>query len=367
MQKEFLQSEQWRKFQEAFGRRTFSISSESFSASIIEHDLPIVGKYFYIPRGPIISEQELANSDQGIKELVDLAKKERASWVRFDPENEDALEIIKNAVGADLASAQKGQAQGLSLQKYKIVKAPHDMQPKQIFIIDITGTEEEILAKMKSKTRYNIRLAEKKGVSIRITNRYEYTNGNMKDFDEFLRLTKVMAKRQGITPHPDEYYRKMLEIIPEEMLQLYVAEYDGKVVAANLMVFYGDTTIYLHGASDDEYRNVMAPYLLQWRAIREAKKRGCTKYDFGGIKTPTSPSSPLLGKGEGRKNLLLDKEKVSRLAGSDKVGGWAGITRFKLGFAPDTMPTEFPGSYDIVISSTRYWLYRSIQKIKSII
>ena len=226
---------------------------------------------------------------------------------------------------------------------------------------------------MKSKARYNIRLAEKKGISLRITNKYEYTNGNRKDFNEFLRLTKIMAKRQGITPHPDEYYTKMLEIIPAEMLKLYVAEYEGRVIAANLMVFYpvkysqsesgkagfngvnGDTATYLHGASDDDYRNVMAPYLLQWRAIQEAKQKGCTKYDFGGVKTtlssstsPTSPSIP-----------LLRKER--------EVGSWSGITRFKIGFAPDTKPIEFPGSYDIVISPMKYWLYRFIQKIKSIL
>lgn len=339
----FLQSEEWRKFQEAFGRKTFCVSRPhpnplpqagevefDFYASIIEHTLPIVGNYFYIPRGPIIEKQ-------GIDELINLAEKEKVGWMRFDPENQKALEIIKKSTNL------------------KIIKAPHDVQPKEILVLDISKNEEEILAQMKSKARYNIRLAEKKGISLRITNKYEYTNGNRKDFNEFLRLTKIMAKRQGITPHPDEYYTKMLEIIPAEMLKLYVAEYEGRVIAANLMVFFGDTATYLHGASDDDYRNVMAPYLLQWRAIQEAKQKGCTKYDFGGVKTtlssstsPTSPSIP-----------LLRKER--------EVGSWSGITRFKIGFAPNTKPIEFPGSYDIVISPMKYWLYRFIQKIKSIL
>jgi lipid II:glycine glycyltransferase (peptidoglycan interpeptide bridge formation enzyme) len=328
MNNNFLQSNEWRKFQEAFGRKTFHVSSDNFSASIIEHKLPIVGSYFYIPRGPIIK-------NKGIDELIDLAKKEKAGWIRFDPENEKVLKIIKSST--DL----------------KIVKAPHDVQPKQIFVIDIAGSEEEILAKMKSKTRYNIRLAEKKGLEIKTGQEY---------LEDFLRLTKIMAKRQGITPHPDEYYRKMLEIIPEEMARLYVAEYDGpastrgsdrsstrggKIIAANIMVFFSDTAIYLHGASDDNYKNLMAPHLLQWRGIQEAKKRGCIKYDFGGVKASTSPQpSPQAGEG---------------------VNAWAGITRFKLGFAPDTKPMEFLGSYDIIVSPARYWLYRFIQRFKNLL
>lgn len=324
----FLQSEEWRKFQEAVGRRTFFISSESFYASIIEHSLPIVGNYFYIPRGPIINIQESGKSEQEIQNLLELAKKEKAGWARFDPENQEVLEKIKKST------------------KLKIVKAPHDVQPKQLFMIDISGPEEEILAKMKSKTRYNIRLAEKKNIQIKIGEKY---------LEDFLRLTKIMAKRQGITPHPDKYYRKMLETIPEEMIKLYAAEYENKVIAANLVIFYpvkysqgesgvagfnrvnGDTAIYLHGASDDEYRNVMAPYLLQWRAIQEAKQKGCTKYDFGGVRT------------------------------EEQNNNWAGITRFKLGFAPNTKPIEFPGSYDIIINPMKYWLYRIIQRVKSIL
>ena len=305
MQKEFLQSDEWRKFQEAFGRRTFSISSKNFSASIIEHNLPIVGKYFYIPKGPIFKGED----KEKINELIELARSNSTGWIRFDPADEKMLKAIKN------------------ITDLKIVKAPHDVQPKQLFVIDISVPEEEILAKMKSKTRYNIRLAEKKDIKIKTGKEY---------LEDFLRLTKVMARRQGIIPHPDEYYRKMLEIIPENILKLYVAEYENKIIAANLMVFYGDTAIYLHGASDDEYRNMMAPHLLQWQAIWDAKKAGCRYYDFGGIRT------------------------------DEQNNTWAGITRFKLGFSPETKPTEFPGSYDIIINSRKYWLYRFMQKIKAI-
>lgn len=318
VQGEFLQSEQWRKFQEATGKKTFHLEGGKFWANIIEHQLPIVGKYFYIPRGPLGKGM--------LDEVVKLAKKEKAGWIRID----------ENIVGADLASDLKGQARGLSLQNYKIVKAPHDMQPKELFIIDITKTEEELLTEMKPKTRYNIGLAQKRGVSVRVVSNdvQELSSDNAYCLEKFLRLVKITSERQGINLHPAEYYRKMLETIPSENIKLYCAEYEGEIVAANLVIFFGDTVTYLHGASDDKFRNLMAPYLLQWRQIQDAKKSGAAKYDLGGVK-------------------VNSQEK-----------NWAGITRFKLGFSPNTQPVEFPGSYDIVISPAKYFLYKIMQKIK---
>lgn len=323
MQKNFLQSKEWRKFQEAVGRKTLNISDENFSASIIEHSLPIVGKYFYVPKGPIFNFQfsisnEFSNlNDQiskQIQELIDLAKREKAGWIRVEPVDSRILEVIG--------------------RYSRIKKAPHDMQPRETLIMDISKSEEELLAGMKSKTRYNIKLAEKKGVSVI----NEQESGNKKNIEEFLRLTKIMSERQGIVTHDENYYRKMFEIISESIIKLYVAEYENKIIAANIVIYYGDTAYYLHGASDDKYKNLMAPHFLQWRQIQDARKAGCVKYDFCGVKV---------------------NEKKGR--------SWEGITRFKLGFSPNTKPVEFPGSYDIIISPVRYWGYRIIQKIKSFI
>jgi peptidoglycan pentaglycine glycine transferase (the first glycine) len=336
----FLQSEEWRKFQESLGRKTFNISSNGFWANIIEHILPIVGKYFYVPRGPVLLNPKLKidqssafpspdksgdSSKPSFYDLIELAEKNKAGWVRIEPATEEILNLIKK------------------FTDYKITKAPHDMQPKEILILDITKSNEELLAEMKQKTRYNIKLSQKHGVSVKVMSNAKFPmsnqvqNPNDKKFkkyiDEFIKLVKITAKRDKITPHPENYYRKMFETIPENILKLYVAEYNGEIIAANLIVFFRKTATYLHGASDNEHRNLMAPYLLQWRAIQDAKKAGCTHYDFGGINTKT---------GEG-------------------------ITKFKLGFAPNVLPVEFPGAYDIVISPIKYRLYRSMQKIKNIL
>ncbi len=311
---DFLQSREWREFQTSVGRETFFVEDENFETSIVEHKLPIIGKYFYVPRGIYFKK----NIDSGeikifLERVCDLARKNGVGWIRLDIDNEKTLASLKDG------------------SSFQIIKAPHDTQPKEVFIININKSEDVLLAEMKSKTRYNIRLAEKKGILIKS---YSYENRDNKYFSDFLRLTKIMAKRQGITPHPDVYYQKMFEQIPVGILKLYIAEYQGKIVATDLIVFYKKTATYLHGASDDEYRNVMAPHLLKWREILDAKKAGCNKFDFGGIKLES------------------------------KNNNWQGITRFKLGFSQNTEPTKYLGSYDLVLNPPKYFLYRLIQKIK---
>ena len=334
----FLQSDEWRKFQESVGRKTFHISDDNFHANIIEHQLPIVGKYFYIPRGPIIScNIQHGTWNNSINELIDLAKKNNIGWIRIEPADEDILEVIKEYI--------RPRRTGLKIQK-----APHDMQPGEILVMDITKPEEELLAEMKAKTRYNIRLAEKKGVQIRITNYESGIKNN--DINKFINLVRITAKRDKITPHPKSYYRKMFETIPGDILKLYIAEYENKIIAANIMIFYGNTATYLHGASDNEYRNVMAPYLLQWQAILDAKKAGLTKYDMGGVKIP-HPPTPSPNSGRGCSDGYIR-------AGEGK--NWQGITKFKTGFAPDTKPVKFPGSYDIIMDRRKYFLYKFIRK-----
>jgi lipid II:glycine glycyltransferase (peptidoglycan interpeptide bridge formation enzyme) len=133
----------------------------------------------------------------------------------------------------------------------------------------------------------------------------------------------------------------MLEVFPSEMLRLYCAEYEGEIIAANLVLFCGETATYLHGASGDKHRNVMAPFLLQWQAILDAKEIGCTKYDFGGVQT----------------------SGVQHKAHSDLTG----VSNFKLGFGPHTETIVFPGTFDMIVNSRAYALYRGLQKAKMMV
>ncbi len=331
MQIDFLQSDEWREFQKAAGRETFLIAGEKFRASGVKHNLPAVGSYFYIPRGPVVSIindqnatiRQIQNYFPGI---IELAKENNAGWIRIDPDRKEFMDVCAK------------------LLKLKAVRAPHDMQPKEILVLDISKNEEDLLAEMKPKTRYNINLSRKRGVSVKaIFNKSSDSDDQNSNFyiNEFMRLVKVTAKRDKITCHPESYYRKMFEIIPGDILKLYIAEYNGKVAAANIVVFCGDTATYLHGASDNEFRNAMAPYLLQWQAITDAKKAGFARYDLGGVKS-------------------YDTQWTKN------NGDWSGITRFKTGFAPNTNPIEFPGSYDIILNPFLYNIYRLLQKVKSL-
>jgi lipid II:glycine glycyltransferase (peptidoglycan interpeptide bridge formation enzyme) len=351
---ELLQSEEWMRFQEVAGHRVVRFGDSDWSANGVVHTLPIVGKYLYVPRGPRsvnskqragngnefrISNFEFRNNEQlsisndqtgaesrnqnsvikeaGLKMTMDAlvvkAREMQSGWIRIEPESEEMLLNIREA-----------------LPGVRIVKAPHDMQPREVFRVSLVPNEEELLAKMKSKARYNIRVAKKRGVRIVVSTEGKYV-------DAFIRLVTDTAGRKGVAPHPRKYYEKMCETLLGGHGSIFAAEKDGEIIAANLVIFHGDTATYLHGGSDDRFRADMAPYILQWEAMREAKKRGCTWYDFGGV------------------------NMVELEAGAGK---WYGITRFKTGFSPETQADVYPGSYDIVLSPVRYMTYQVLQKVK---
>lgn len=345
----FLQSEYWRKFQESYGRKTFHLEERDkdnntiILANMVVHTLPMVGNYFYLPRGPVIEGFELGihsrcfpyrnerasnfkpNSNDKIRkfmnDLVELARKSNIGWIRVEPNSEEEVGLIR-----------KNLPNGAEIRKSRV-----DVQPREILILDITKSKEELLVQMKQKTRYNIRLAEKRGVKI-------FVSREGKHMERFLELIRITAKRNRITPHPYEYYRKMLEVIPSDILKLYLAEYEGKVICANIVSFFGKTATYMHGASANEHRSVMAPYLLQWQQIQDAKVAGCERYDLGGVRVLHN-----LGQGAGSHS------------------SWDGITRFKTGFAPRVGPIRFPGCWDIILRPFRYNLYKVIRKMKEIV
>jgi lipid II:glycine glycyltransferase (peptidoglycan interpeptide bridge formation enzyme) len=129
------------------------------------------------------------------------------------------------------------------------------------------------------------------------------------------------------------------------MWQLFVAEYENEIIAANLLIIFGTTATYLHGGSSDKYRDVMAPYLLQWEQMKFAKAQGCTNYDFGGIKTQVN------------QELIIQNHEKEK-------NNWSGITRFKLGFSPQTEPIVFLGAYDIILNRQAYFLYECLFYLK---
>ncbi len=331
----FLESHLWKKFQQAWGRRCLTFFEKNkennellLFANVIEHSLPLVGKYWYVPRGPVADnfflKEAVSKKVVGdfLAQIINKANEEKIGWIRIEPSSEKILNFLTREIfkiGKEI----------------KIVKSTVDVQPKEIFVINIEKNEADLLADMKQKTRYNLRLAQKKKVEIVISREKKY-------IDNFIRLVKVTAERDKITAHPESYYQKMLEVIGQNNLKLYSAICNKKIIAANLIYYFGDTATYLHGASDNIYRNVMAPYLLQWRAILDAKKAGLKRYDFGGVKTRINEQE-------------------------SKNNDWKGITKFKTGFSKSTKAIVLPGCYDIVLRRQKHLSYRVLQKIKKIL
>lgn len=289
-----LQSKEWELFEKSQGNQTFWVDDNL----LIKNKLPKGKSYLYCPRGP----KEF--TDDFVKKAKDLAKKERAIFIRIEPKK-------------------------LQATSYKLEKTIN-LNPSNTLILDLTKSEDALLSEMKQKTRYNLGLAKKKGVIVEKT----FNPENAKIFYE-IALTTSARDKFGV--HSKKHYKDLLGVFgPKKIMVLYLARYEGKYIAANIVSFYGNTASYLHGASSNEYRNVMAPYLLQWEAIREAKKDGYQYYDFWGIAPDDDP-----------------KHK------------WAGVTRFKKGFGGKQI--DYPGTYDLVVSKYWYTIYKVVRFLNRIL
>lgn len=306
---EFLQSQIWENIIKKEGEETRRFEEALLISKKI--NLPLISKlkifsklnYQYSPRGPIISKNEV----ESFWSLVEKIKEKfKPIFFRFEP-------------GLELMEALKGGG----LNKYKLKKTI-DLQPSQTLLIDLSLSEEEILKAMQQKTRYNIRLAAKKGIKV-----IEVINEAISeiDFSDFWRLMKKTANRDGFRIHSEAHYKNLLTS-SKGAIKLFFAQYQGQRIAAGLFALYGDKVIYLHGASDNEFRNLMAPYLLQFEIIKKAKLEGFNFYDFYGI----------------------DEKK------------WPGVTRFKKGFGGFIY--NYAGTYDLVFRPGLYFLYNFLRNLR---
>jgi len=319
----FLQSWAWGDFQEALFNAVYRLSDEKEQWLAQAVQLKAGNHWIlYLPRGPVAVGKSVSGSEAAgghavdgepsqeslqafLNDLKTFAKEKKCFLLRFDPAwSAKDVQLLKIA-GA--------------------TKAKRERQPIHTLIIDTTATEEELLADMKSKWRYNINLAQKKGVTFRWSD-------NPEDANHFYNLVKKTTQRQVFGSYDEDYYATLVEkLASNNQARFLFAEYEGKVIAALLVGFFGNYAYYLHGASDYEQRAPMAPHLLQWEAIKEAKKRNMS-YDFWGVANDPPDN------------------KQER--------GWAGITRFKRGFAPNKELTEYVGAYEVGIQKFWYAVYK---------
>lgn len=208
----------------------------------------------------------------------------------------------------------------------KIGKYYKKFIPPHTAIIDLTRSSDDILAAMKQKGRYNIRLATKKGVVV------EQVEKNPHNIDIFCKLMSETTSRDNFAGNTREYYEIFLSSLDES--QLFFAYFENQVIAAGIFVFTSEIAFYYYGASANSQRNLMAPYLLQWTTIEHAKKRGCQIYDFLGVASPGDTNSPL-----------------------------SGVTYFKLKLTPDIRGVS--DSYLYIHKKWKYTVISLLKKLKN--
>jgi len=333
----FLQSWGWSQFQEAAGRAVFRFRIDAPAAEagaeehedtlaqflLVVHELPFGAKYAYIPRGPVIRRAAgFGDLDAFVAALRSTLDRLGCTFARVEPPYLQHGDAVSRA--------------DLEDRGFRYVRS---VQPADTLIVDLDRSGEELLAAMHQKTRYNIRLAEKRGVTVR-----EAAYGNAHelrgDIDRFWRLLGETAVRDRFHTHAREYYEKMLDVLSPKKagglrVRLTFACLGDEPIAACITAEYGDTVTYLHGASAAAHRAVMAPQLLHWKMLTGAKQRGFSKYDFWGIAPDDDPEHP-----------------------------WAGITRFKKGFGGRR--ESYLGAWELSIDPIWYTLYRFAKRFKNV-
>jgi len=298
--KHIVQSKEWGKFKSGTGKLSSEVGAIRFSV----HQLPTPLSRVKIGYCPKVNPSKIK-----WKKLIDFAEEKRLCAIRFDVPN-----IIKDSELARKAEKIFGRF---------CVKSPKNTFATRTIILDITKPKDILLAQMNSKTRYNIRLAQRKGVSVRVEN-------NAKALEIFIKLQKETASKQNFYIHSDDYYRKAWEaLFPKKMVHILIAFFEGEPLVAWFLVNYKRVLYYPYGGSSHKHRKVMASNLIMWESILLGKKMGCKLFDMWGTGNPNNKNDP-----------------------------WSGFTKFKLGYGGKIV--EFIDSYDLVINPLAYRVFNSV-------
>lgn len=314
-----LQSWEWGEFREKTGVqivRLGKFEGQNLTAGyqITFHKIPKFDFYVgYLPKSEM-PDKKLFEA------LLTLGKEKRAIFIKLEP-----------GVGAPISLENKPSLAKQKLIDFLLSSGCVYGRPqftKYTFQIDLAKSEEELLRQMHSKTRYNVRLAQKKGVEVS-------ENNSDEAFEVYLDLTFETTKRQRFYAHTREYHRKMWQVLrPAGMAHLLTAKYEGKILVAWILFEFNKVLYYPYGASSSENREVMASNLMMWEAMRLGKKLGCETFDLWGCLGPDpNPRDP-----------------------------WFGFHRFKAGYGPILI--EFLGTFDFVIDQPKYRVYKLAENLR---
>ena len=321
----FAQSSMWGKVKSAWTWRAIAVRGEDGkikgSCAFLIRKAPLVGAaMLYACRGPVCDLEDKATLDQLMEGAKALAKEVKGYVIKIDPDvshENEAFRKLLESYGFILTGTGKNF---------------EGAQPKFVFRLYLNGrTEEELLASFTQKHRYNIRLAVKKGVEVKLC--------GLEMVDEFTRIMVETGVRDNFVTRDAAYFRRLLEKLGDHA-RLYMAFHEGQAIAGTLAIWFGDKVWYLYGASSNQHRNLIPNYLLQWNMIQWAVEKGCRVYDFRGVSGDLSEDNPMYG-----------------------------LYKFKKGFNGDF--TEFIGEMDWVLSRPMFVfvnkatkLYRKMNTLK---
>jgi len=316
-----LQTWEWGEFRKEWGNEIARINYKSGSKTNY-----LLITFSKIPHTPLKIGACL-KGPKPTKEMLDqlkkLGKENKAIFIKLEPNI-----IVNSKIKPQKSKLQiKNKNKVIKLLKENYCAPGKTLFTPTTFWIDLTKQEDELLKSFSSKTRYNIRLAQKRGVEV-------VEDDSKRAFEKYIALTKETIKRQGFYAHNEQYHRLMWNNLNEKLkarkekpiARLLTAKYHGKTITAWILFVWKDFIYYPYGASSDRYKNVMANNLIMWEAIRLGKKLGCKTFD-------------LWGREPGK-----------------------GFTRFKEGYHPQVV--EFLGSWDLIINRFLYWPYRLAEPIR---
>ena len=280
-------------------------------ALVLFRSLPLrLGTLAYIPKGPLLNFDDDDTTGELLQGLDRLLKRRRSILLKIEPDRPDEAAFVDQ------------------LARLGFRPSPQTIQPPRTIVIDVARGDEEILAAMHQKTRYNIRLAAKKDVIVR--------EAQESDLPAFNALMQTTGERDGFAVHSAEYYEAAFHLfVPTGQAKLFVATYQEQIIAGIFVFAQGDRAWYFYGASGEAERQRMPNYALQWAGLQWARLQGCREYDLWGVPDEDEAT--------------LEAQYLERHADL-----W-GVYRFKRGFGGKL--TRFAGAFDRVYDPLLYKAY----------
>lgn len=311
----FLQSHTMSQMHSGLGEATITIGIRDENNQLVGISLGILvdarrGRFLYFPYGPVLDNEHLL---EGFTAWSTYIKKKgkvlQCDFIRSSPfivESRNNITLYRK--------------NGWSF-------APIHMLAEHVWWLDITAEEDNLMKGFRKTMRNLIRRAGRDGVTIR-------KSTDIEDVEIFIEIHKDTVRRHGFVPYSDNYFREQFKaFVQDDQALMLIAEYEGKPIAASMIMYYGNMGSYHHGASLSEYNKIPATYLMQWEAIKEAKKRGCVKYNFWGIVPEEKFHSKLL----------------------KRPHPFIGVTKFKTGFGGERI--DLLHAQDMPLTSKYFFTY----------